>query len=271
MYGCTACATCRTAQFVQLLPGVLVLGIALVACIRRPNIATLLLGTVVMGVPVLIFLAGFAGHPLWFERTVFWPLPLGLTLVAIQIVHLRPALARLAFLVVLAIGLVNLGLLHAGRQKDPYREALALIEGARQPRDALLLVANSAVMGATYYQAQLSIAIDGYVIDPLRKRRSMGMPYDALALRPPLVRQPTFLGPDELERIADRYDRVWVLYRSRRSLRSSRTWSVAGCRHWGAEISVVELPPFLELALVDLRAPPAEGVVARPTPRQTLP
>jgi hypothetical protein len=239
----------------QLVPGVLVVGMTLLACIRRPSVATLLLGAIAFGVPSLLFLAGLAGHPVWIERAVFWPLPLGLTLVAILIVDLRPTWLRGAALAaVLAIGVADLLLLQVGRQKEPYREALAAIEADRQPRDAILLVPPAAVMGATYYQARLGLPIDGFAIEPTRERHSMGMPHDTLAMQPPTVSLPTFLAMDDLARIADAHDRVWVLYR-RRELADPRDTVRLRLQTLGREVSGMDLPPFLELVLVELTTP----------------
>ena len=239
----------------QLLPGVLVVGMALLACLRRPGVTTLLLGTIAFGVPLLLFLAGLAGHPVWIERAFFWPLPLGLTLVAILIVDLPSLRWRVAALTaVLAIELADLALLHLERQKEPYREAMAAIDAARQPRDAILFVPPTAIMGATYYQARRGFPMDGYAVDPTRERASMGLPHDRLAMQPPTVRLPTFLRPDELARIADAHDRVWVLYR-RRDVADPQADVQRVIGTLGREISATKLSPFLELSLVKFEPP----------------
>lgn len=239
----------------KVLPGVLVLGMALLAVVQRPSTATLLLGAFVLGVPSLLFLAGLAGHPLWVDRTLFWPLPLGLTLVACFIVGLRlPWLRAAALMLVLMISLANLVLLKVELQNEPYREAMAAIEAAWQPRDAILFVPKSAVMGATYYQARRGLPIDGFVIDLAHGRRSMGMPYDLLAMQPPTVRLPTSLELAELEHIADRHDRVWVLYRER-DANDPQDLVRRRLQELGREVRVVKLPPSLELVLVDLTRP----------------
>lgn len=240
----------------QMAPGMLVFGMALLACIRCPGVATLLLGAMVLGVPAALFLAGLVGRPMWVERAIFWPLPLGLTLVAMLVLDLRPAWLRGAALaVVLAITVADLGLLLALRQKEPYRDAMAAIEAGRKPHDAILFVQSATVLGLSYYQAQRGFAIDGYAIDPSGDMRSMGMPYDSLPMQPPTVRLPTFLSVPELARIADAHDRVWVLYR-RRELADPAEIVRLGLEASGREVSVTELPPYLELVLYEFTAAP---------------
>ena len=138
-------------KLAQLLSGLAVLGIAALACVLRPGTATLTLMGFVVGVPALLFLIGALATPVWIERTLFWPLPLGLTLAAVAVTQLRPPWARhMALAIVLLVGLADLVLFQLGRWKEPYRDAIAAIAEASQPGDALLLVPDTTVMSTTY-------------------------------------------------------------------------------------------------------------------------
>ena len=164
-------------KLVQTLAGLIVLGLVGLACVLRPGAATLTLLGFVLGVPVLLFAIGTIAAPVWIERTLFWPLPLGFTLVAVAITQLRQPWARRAALaLVLGFALINFGFYHLGHRKEPYREALATIEGSRHPGDALLLVPDTTVMSTTYYAERRGLVLDTYVVVPGSAKRSMGPP-----------------------------------------------------------------------------------------------
>ena len=239
----------------QVLPGLLVVCLAMLACARRRDVATLLLGTLALGVPSLLLLTGLLGRPAWIERTLFWPLPLGLTLVAIAIVGLRSVWAkRTALAVVIMIALVDLGLLFAHRQKEPYREALATVAAAWRPGDALLFVPETTVMGATYYQVRLDLPLLGYVINPLHERHSMGMPYDALAMRQPLVVLPTWLQIADLGQLPEHHGRIWILYRDR-EVDDPQDVVLQRLLALGREDREWQFPPLIALVLIDFGPP----------------
>jgi 4-amino-4-deoxy-L-arabinose transferase-like glycosyltransferase len=238
-------------KLAQILSGLIVLGLAGLACILRPGVATLTLLGFVLGVPVLLFAIGAIATPVWIERTLFWPLPLGLTLVAVAITQLRrPWARRAAVALVLGIALINFGLYHLGHRKEPYREALATIEGARHSGDALLLVPTTTVMSTTYYAEQRGLVLDTYVVVPGSAKRSMGSPYDTALLQSPDAPWPTFLGLDELERIAGEQARVWVLYR-RRDNADPQDLVKAALSRFAQLTESMPLPPMLELALYE--------------------
>ena len=244
-------------RWLQLASGIPVFAAAVYASVRYPSIGTATLGAVVVGVPALLFLAGLAGRPVWAERTYFWPLPLGLVLIACTIVHLpSPSWRRAALAVMLALSVGNLALLRLERHNEPYRAAMSLIASDLRPGDAILFVPQWAVMGATYYQARLGLALDAFVIDPVEQRQSMGMPYDALALQPPLVRQPSFLTLESLPDLARTHRRLWVLYL--RSNKYDPRQTVRGqLDRVGRIVRDTRLEPSLDLALYDFAAPSA--------------
>jgi mannosyltransferase len=246
-------------KLAQVVSGLAVLGIAALACLLRPGSATLTLLGFVVGVPALLFLIGTLATPVWIERALFWPLPLGLTLAAVAVTRLRPPWARrTALAVVLLVALVNLTLFQLGRWKEPYRDAIAAIAGASRPGDALLLVPDTTVMSTTYYAMRRGLVLDTYVVDPARGKRAMGPPYDTLPLQPPEARLPTFLGLGELSRIARGHDRLWVLYRRRDYVDPDDRvrQELAG---FGRVTRAEALPPMLELVLLELLESPPES------------
>jgi hypothetical protein len=237
----------------QILPGLLLLGLAALACIRQPRIGTLLLGALAFGAPLVVFMFGVFGRPMWLERTVSWTLPLGLTLAAAAMLELRPRWLRTATVVgVLVIAIANVALLYSSPQREPYREAMALIEAARQPGDAILFVPQNGIMSLTYYQARRGIGMDSYAITPRIEPKSQGgMPYDALKMRPPLIQSPTYLKLNQLDQITEGHQRVWVLYR-RKEFSDPHGAVQAWLEKNGHQVSDAELQPKLELVLVDL-------------------
>jgi 4-amino-4-deoxy-L-arabinose transferase-like glycosyltransferase len=245
-------------KLAQVASGLAVLGLAALACVLRPGAATLTLMGFVVGVPALLFLIGALATPVWIERVLFWPLPLGLTLAAVAVTRLRPPWARrTALAVVLAVGLANLALFQLGRWKEPYRDAVAAIAQGQRPGDALLLVPDTTVMSTAYYAMRQGLVLDTYVVDPLHGKRAMGPPYDGLKLQPPAARLPTFVGLGELERALRGHDRLWVLYRRRDYVdpQDRVRQELAGL---GRITRAEALPPMLELVLLERPQRPPE-------------
>ena len=155
--GCMACAICPTVKLGQMLSGLPVLGIALLACIRRPGMATLLLGAVAFGVPAALFLAGLVGQPIWIERAVLLAAAPGLTLAALLVIACCARAGRAArrWRPCWRSRLANLGLLLAG----PAEGALPRGAGGDRGRSPSRMTRSCSCIGrvgdgATYYQAR---------------------------------------------------------------------------------------------------------------------
>ena len=243
-------------ELIQAVPGLIVLGFAAVACLLRPGIATLLPALCVVGMPAALFTLGLVARPAWAERYFFWPFPLAMILVAIGLLELRPAWARAgAIAAALALSMLNLGLYYTVRQKEPFREVIALIAEELGPGDGVLFVPGVQSLAAAYYQLKRNLVLDTYGVEPAGGGHSLGMPFDILPLQPPAARQPTVLHVDDLPRLRAEHGRIWIVYRRKeRSDPKDLVQKVLGSV--GRVILAQDFAPFLKVVLIEFPAVP---------------
>ena len=157
--------------------------------LRRP--VALVLATFLAGVPLLTYAAGLAGRPLWIERTLLWPLPLGLALAAAGIVAVpRPRLRAAVLALILGAQAVDLAAYYTKTKKAPFAAAAAAITRSWRPGDALLLVPGEISFPLAYYLRRDGPRVELLGLDP----RVPGPPpygaYQAHPIGPPVVAAP---------------------------------------------------------------------------------
>jgi 4-amino-4-deoxy-L-arabinose transferase-like glycosyltransferase len=217
---------------------------------RRP-LALVLLAFVLL-VPALTFAAGLLGRPLWVERTLLWPLPLGLALVAAGALAVRPKALRTSLLaLLLAVQAANLWGLHAFPQKPPMRELAADLAQAWQEGDGLVLLPQGVQFSAAYHLRRHGLPLEaiGLGQDP-----GVVVPNPlvlALPLRPPVGRRVEYRSIATLDDLPERFERIWLLARRRERLDPdgrvlAKLGSLGKMAEWRA------YPPYLELIRVDL-------------------
>jgi 4-amino-4-deoxy-L-arabinose transferase-like glycosyltransferase len=111
-----------------------------------------MLALFVVGTPLLTWLSGFLGRPIMIERTLLWPVGLGLLLIAagtmrLPAAPLRYAACGLAF----AAHALNLGLYYALPQKEPWREITQEVLAQRGADDRILVYPTGAAPSFVYY------------------------------------------------------------------------------------------------------------------------
>lgn len=207
-------------------------------------------------VPALTWLAGLLGQPLWVERTLLWPLPLGLALVATGLLAVRQRPLRLALACLLAaIQAANLWGLHALPQKPPMAALAADLARDWRAGDGLLLLPQGIQFSAAYYLRRHGLLPEamGLGEDPTRVAPSPLLL--ARPLGPPAGRPVDYVSLPQLPSLLPgRFDRVWLLARrlGRLDPEGRVTAQLAAL---GTIAAVRRYEPYLELIRVDLRPP----------------
>lgn len=226
--------------------------------LRRP--VALVLATFLAGVPLLTYAAGLAGRPLWIERTLLWPLPLGLALAAAGIVTVpRPRLRAAVLALILGAQAVDLAAYYTKTKKTPFAAAAAAITRSWRPGDALLLVPGEISFPLAYYLRRDGPRVELLGLDP----RVPGLPpygaYQAYPIGPPVVAAPLRqITLQTLGELPGRYGRLWVL--SRRSDEVDPGGRVmADLARIGTVAERRSFRPYLELSRVVLARPAGDG------------
>lgn len=216
-----------------------------------PRAPLLVLAVFVLGVPALTWTAGLVGRPLWLERVLFWPVPLGFVLIAAGLAQLRSrTLARTTTVALVALQLLNLAAYHATAQKPPLDRIASILAERRAPGDALLLVPGTVDIALAYYLRRHGLPLDAFAHDPTGAYMELNGPYAARPLTGALgspVRPVTAAGVPEL--LAE-HDRVWVLFRRRQALDPDGRL-LASLARTGRIVEQQALPPLLDLVLVE--------------------
>ena len=129
---------------------ILVLAVAGLVGLRKNRAALALVASVVVLVPLLIYLASLY-RPILIPRVLIWPLPALAVLVAAGMLRMpRPwiASALVGALVVLQLTGNDLA---ATRRDEPWREVAAQIRRERQPGDAIVIVPSYGAIPFEYY------------------------------------------------------------------------------------------------------------------------
>jgi 4-amino-4-deoxy-L-arabinose transferase-like glycosyltransferase len=226
---------------------------ALAAGGRRPLALVLL--AFVLGQPLLLFLLGLLGQPLWIERTLLWPLPLGLALVALGLPAIRPRALRLAVVgLLLAVQAGNLAGLHAWPQKPPMAELAADLARGWREGDGLLLLPQGIQFSAAYHLRRHGRPLAALGLSEDLDRAAPNPLLLARPLAPPAGRPVEYLALPELDGLAARFERVWFLVR-RRDLRDPEDRVLSRLKRLGTVAGTWRYRPYLELFLIDLAAP----------------
>jgi 4-amino-4-deoxy-L-arabinose transferase-like glycosyltransferase len=204
-------------------------------------------------VPALTFLAGLAGQPLWVERTLLWPLPLGLALVAVGLLAVRPRPLRLALLaLVAAIQAANLWGLHALPQKPPMAALAADLARDWRGGDGLLLLPQGIQFSAAYYLHRHGRPLEALGLGEGPARVAPNPLALARPLAPPVGRPVAYVSAPMLPALLPgRFRRAWLLVRRRDRLDPDGR-VMAQLAALGRVAELRRYPPFLELIRVDL-------------------
>ncbi|MEK0085310.1 glycosyltransferase family 39 protein [Benzoatithermus flavus] len=217
---------------------------------RRRPLALVLLAFVA-GVPALTYLAGLLGRPLWVERTLLWPLPLGLALLATGLLAVRPrglGLVLLALLAVIQAG--NLRGLHALPQKPPMRALAADLARDWRAGDGLLLLPQGIQFSAAYYLRRHGRMLEAVGLGEDPERLAPSPLVLAHPLRPPVGLPVVHASLATLDERLQRWERVWLLARRRDRLDPDGR-VMAKLARFGPVARVQHYPPYLELILID--------------------
>ena len=228
---------------------------ALAAVPWRRVPATLVLLAFVVGVPWLTYAAGLVATPLWIERTLLWPVPLGLVLVAAGAVRLRPRwlAAGVAGLLV-AAQLADLALYATTVKKPPLAAAAAGLADAWRPGDGLLLVPGATQLPLAYYLHRDGLPFAALAVEFGAGDEALDGAYRERPVGPPLGQPLQGITLDQLTGLPERYRRVWVLFR-REEKADPGGRVLARLRELGTVAAERHFEPRLDLALVVLAAP----------------
>lgn len=207
-----------------------------------------------LGVPALTYLVGLVAQPIWIERTVFWPEPLGLVLVAAAVAALRPARLRGAVAALLLLGgAVDLAAYYATVKKAPMAEVAARIADGWRPGDGILLDPEFAEQPLAYYLRRrggvpLTAALG---VDPAVPGTPPFDVFQAYPLAPPYGRPLRLIAVGDLDGAVARFRRVWVVAEdTAREDPAGQVMATLG--RIGRVVERRAYPQRLELALVEL-------------------
>lgn len=208
------------------------------------------------GIPALAYLMGFVGRPVWIERTVFWPLSLGLVLVASGLLAVRPAALRCAVIgLVLVAHAVNLGAYYGTTQKPSMASAAARIADGERPGDGILLVVESNQWPLAYYLSRHGHPLHASSVNPTQD----GLPPYPWArvhpMAPPYGQPVEHLAVEGLRGLWTRYERMWVMIR-RGEVSDPEGRVMGALLEHGRVVDQQHYAPGLELVLVEFRAVP---------------
>ena len=174
---------------------------------RWPALAALLV--FVVGVPAMTWLFGFVVRPIWIERTILWPLGLGMVLAAGGVLAIRPRAARVAVLgLLLAMQCANVVAYYKLTLKPPWNRVAADLAAAIAPTDVILYFPHFAKWPFTYYAEPLGVAARQVGIHQGTKA-----PIDILELT--LGETMDHLDWRDLRGLAARHAHAWVIFRNR--------------------------------------------------------
>ena len=217
---------------------------------RWPAVAALL--AFVVGVPAMVWLFGLLVRPIWIERTILWPLGLGMVLAAGGALAFRSTGARAA-VVGLVLAVQGIGLLDEYRSttKPPWSQVAADLAVVSEPADVILHFPHFARWPFAYYAEPLAIAA-----------RQVGIYKD---VKPPfdLVERTRGQRMDHLDwrdlrGLAARHARAWVIFRNRPN-EDPDDVVLGQLRQVGTVTLYRSYPVRVELYLVDFEPSRGEG------------
>lgn len=222
---------------------------------RWPAVAVLLV--FVLGVPALTWLFGLVLRPIWIERTIVWPLGLGMVLAAGGVLAIRPPAVRAAVIgLILAVQCADLVVYYTSTLKPPWDRVVADIAADLEPADVILHFPNATVWPFTYYANRLGIAPRHFGIYKDREpqldvtRQTIGQATEFVALR-------------EIDAVATRYARAWVVFRNRARL-DPEDQVLERLKQEGTVALHGSYPPKVEIYLLTFERPRRERHIREP-------
>jgi mannosyltransferase len=221
---------------------------------RWPAVAALLV--FVLGVPAITWLFGLIVRPIWIERTILWPLGLGLVLAAGGVLAIRPRAARVAVLgLLLAMQCANVVAYYKSTLKPRWDQVAGDIAAAIAPTDVILYFPHFAKWPFTYYAEPL-----GVVARQIGIYQDTKPPFDVLERT--LGQTLDYADWREVGALATRGARAWVIFRNR-AAEDPHDIVLEQLRQAGTVTPYGSYPPRVEVFLVTFEQPRGEGADAR--------
>jgi mannosyltransferase len=221
---------------------------------RWPAVAVLLV--FVLGVPAITWLFGLLVRPIWIERTILWPLGLGMVLAAGGVVAIRPRAARVAVLgLLLAMQCANVVAYYRLTLKPSWDRVAADVAAAIEPTDVILHFPHFTRWPFTYYAQPLGLAARQVGIHQGTKP-----PFDVVERT--LRQTMDYADWRQIGALARHGGRAWVIIRNR-AAEDPEDLLLEQLRQVGTVTLYGSYPPKVEVFLVTFGQPRGEDAGAR--------